>query len=617
VSNLADSGAGSLRQAVLDANGHPGANQVIFDSGLQGSIALTTGELDITNDLTITGPGASQIAISGSNASRVFNIAAGVTGEIDALTITQGRASQAGGINNAGSLTLSQCILSGNVATTSSGTGGGGGVLNRGRLTISNSSLSGNNAPDDLGGAIANFGTLAIDHSTLTQSAGWNGGAVYNLRGSSLVLSDSTVSSNSSGFGGGILNDSGTVTIARSILANNHSFIGGCIDSCLPAPGLGGAIANIGGTVTVDSSTVANNTAESGGGGIYTYTTLVVRNSTISGNTVNNGPYGYGGGIYVIYGGVSIANSTIAGNSASGRGGGIATEGAVPTARDTILADNQSASGPDLSTYLASLGYNVIGNTQGGCCFDPTDLLNVDPLLGPLQDHGGATATMALLPGSPALNAGDPNDLGTADQRGVVRSGGVNIGAFQASAAGFVLTARDTVSSGVPFDVTVTAVDPFGQAAVGYLGTVTFSTSDPDSGVVLPADYAFQLSDAGQVTFPGGVTLITPGTQTLTVADTADNTISGSANVTVTSAFAGAGQHGRGPLPPRPLDASPAPAEPGSRSEPAVPEVLALDRWMALFPAPDEVWLTVPGLRDPARGDMESWLGVSSAGKTS
>jgi hypothetical protein len=92
--------------------------------------------------------------------------------------------------------------------------------------------------------------------------------------------------------------------------------------------------------------------------------------------------------------------------------------------------------------------------------------------------------------------------------------------------------------------MTVTAVDPFGQVAVGYLSTVTFSTTDPDPGVVLPADYSFRPSDAGQVTFPGGVTLITPGDQTLTVMDTADDTITGSTTVTVDSMVPGAGSHG-------------------------------------------------------------------------
>jgi hypothetical protein len=123
------------------------------------------------------------------------------------------------------------------------------------------------------------------------------------------------------------------------------------------------------------------------------------------------------------------------------------------------------------------------------------------------------------------------------DQRGVVRTGSVNIGAYQASATAFLVTAPDTVQSGVPFDVTVTAVDPFGQVAVGYLGTVTFSTSDPDPGVVLPADYTFTLDDAGSHRFTdtglGETTLITPGDQTLTVMDMTDDTINGNATITV------------------------------------------------------------------------------------
>jgi hypothetical protein len=72
------------------------------------------------------------------------------------------------------------------------------------------------------------------------------------------------------------------------------------------------------------------------------------------------------------------------------------------------------------------------------------------------------------------------------DQRGVIRSGGVNIGAYQASATAFLLDAPATVTAGVVF---VAAVDPIGQLAVGYNGTVTFSTTDPDPGVVLPATF--------------------------------------------------------------------------------------------------------------------------------
>jgi hypothetical protein len=133
------------------------------------------------------------------------------------------------------------------------------------------------------------------------------------------------------------------------------------------------------------------------------------------------------------------------------------------------------------------------------------------------------------------------------DQRGVVRTGGVNIGAYQASATAFVFGAPDTVPSGVPFDVTATAVDPFGQLAVGYTGTVTFRTSDPDPAVVLPGASTFTLGDAGVHTFPGATTLITPGGQMLTVTDTADGTITGSALITVGSVETGSKTSRRSP----------------------------------------------------------------------
>src|SRR6202011_3539352 len=108
---------------------------------------------------------------------------------------------------------------------------------------------------------------------------------------------------------------------------------------------------------------------------------------------------------------------------------------------------------------------------------------------------------------------------------------------YQASASAFVLTAPDTVTAGMAFDVTVTVVDIFGQLAVGYTGTVTFSTTDPDPGVVLPADYSFTLADGGIHTFTdtglGETTLLTRGHQTITATDTGDGSILGSVTVKV------------------------------------------------------------------------------------
>jgi DNA-binding beta-propeller fold protein YncE len=89
------------------------------------------------------------------------------------------------------------------------------------------------------------------------------------------------------------------------------------------------------------------------------------------------------------------------------------------------------------------------------------------------------------------------------------------------TAAYFTVAAPASASAGTPFDITVTALDPYGNTAVNYQGTVTFSTSDTDPGIVLPADYTFTAADAGVHTFSGAVTLITPGEQTVTATDTA------------------------------------------------------------------------------------------------
>jgi autotransporter-associated beta strand protein len=112
-------------------------------------------------------------------------------------------------------------------------------------------------------------------------------------------------------------------------------------------------------------------------------------------------------------------------------------------------------------------------------------------------------------------------------------TGTVNVQVTPAPASILALTAPAGASSGSPFDVAVTAQDPYGNTDTNYQGTVTFSTSDTDPGVVLPADYTFQPADQGSVTFAGGVTLITPGDQTITTTDTI-NGFSGNATVTVT-----------------------------------------------------------------------------------
>src|SRR5215510_11814727 len=113
VSTLADGGDGSLRDAVAHANAHTGADVIVFNDGLTGTIALTGGELDVTDAVKINGPGADTLTVSGSNLSRVFQVEAGETVSISGLTIAGGNAGgdNGGGIDNFGTLTVSDCVF--------------------------------------------------------------------------------------------------------------------------------------------------------------------------------------------------------------------------------------------------------------------------------------------------------------------------------------------------------------------------------------------------------------------------------------------------------------------------------------------------------------------------
>jgi hypothetical protein len=464
---------GSLRYAITNA----GDNDTI-NFNVTGTINLTGPLPDLTHNISIQGPGPDELTVRRGNGDaqyRIFTLLTTTTISIAGLTIANG-------------------------FFQSNYFGFGAGILNPGMLTVSNCTISGNSS----------FGDPYVGPSY--------GGGIYNT--GTLTLHNSTVSGNFTSYGGGAgIYNIGTLTLNNSTVSGNFSR-----DGDTP-----GGIENVG-TLTLNTCTVSGNL----GGGIDNGGTLTLNNSTISGNSI----YAWnGGGINNNYGRATINNSTIVGNSAfdnsgfGGLGGGIFNLTGTLEVRNTIIASNTAATAPDLYGNLGSLGHNLIANTQGGSGFDATDLLNVNSVLGPLQDNGGPTKTMALLPGSPALNAGDPDQLGVADQRGVVRSGGVNIGAYQASASAFVVTVPGTVAAGTPFDVTVQAVDVFGQVAFGYTGTVTFSVTDTDPAVVLPLDYTFTAGDQGRHTFSGELTLITPGDQTLTVADLANGL---SKDVTVT-----------------------------------------------------------------------------------
>jgi predicted outer membrane repeat protein len=168
----------------------------------------------------------------------------------------------------------------------------------------------------------------------------------------------------------------------------------------------GGGIYNDG-TLAATNCTFLGNSAPDGGGGIYNDGTMTVTSSTFSGNATS-GSFGSGGGGILNDGTLTVIDSTLSGNHA-GIGGGIDADGGTVVLADTIIAGNDAESGPadnDFTGPVTSLGYNLIGNSLGASGFVATDLLDVNPLLGPLQDNGGSTQTMALMAGSPAIDAG-------------------------------------------------------------------------------------------------------------------------------------------------------------------------------------------------------------------
>jgi hypothetical protein len=267
VLHLADGGPGSLRQAIAEANAMPGADQIAFAPGLKGTLGLTGGELAITDDLTIDGPGEHKLTISGSDASRVFHISGSDTDvTLNDLTIADGRATGKGLVMGGGVLiesgiaTVSSVTFDGNVADVSEDTA---------------------DSARAIGGAVAVTGSgsaLYVDQGTFlgNHTAGVNagGGAIANIDGATLGITASTFVGNQaagedSGSGGALLNDVGSV-----LAVNDTHFNGNSASAAIGYSGdlfqgfaQGGAIANQAGSVaTISESSFNGNYAKAGDG---------------------------------------------------------------------------------------------------------------------------------------------------------------------------------------------------------------------------------------------------------------------------------------------------------------------------------------------------------------
>lgn len=398
----------TLREAMVSANtnispgsalagecvaGSSSGSDVIDLTHISGTIRHDTVLPEISSNMTINGPGAGLLTVSGNHVSQNFSIKGGATVSINNLKISDGYSfNPAGeGIYSEVPLTLTNCVVSDNY--TENGTGGG--IYSASSLTVINSTVSGNHAVH--GGGILSVGPLTIINSTISNnSAQYNAAGLYVIS-SPVTIIDSTISGNSAG------------NLAGGIYINTPT--------------------------TITNSTFSGNSSGIQGGGIFSEYPTALNNCTISNNRS-----GSGGGIYrpSLAGPATLKNTIVAGNF---RGTG--------ATRDDINGGIDPAS----SFNLIGDGTNLTGITNGnagnqvGSSTSP-----INPSLFALANYGGPTLTHLPMPTSPAINAGsnanlpadtaDLNNNGNAgeplpvDQRGVgfvrVVSGQVDIGAVEA-----------------------------------------------------------------------------------------------------------------------------------------------------------------------------------------
>jgi len=356
VTSLKDSDPGSLRQAIKDT---PSGGAIIFVNNLKGTLTLTSGDVAITKNLTILGPGAQSLAISSRSKNSGIRITQGALVNIADLSFKDSKfTGNKSFIANSGTLTLTSSTVSDNTADRD-----GGGIANSGTLTLTSSTVSDNLATRD-GGGIFNRGTLTLNNSTVSNNSASQGDSGGIGNSGMLTLNNSTISGNTTTRDGGGIFNRGTLTLNNSTLSDNSATRDG---------GIGNSS-----MLTLNNSTVFNNTAsQEDGGGIGNSGSLMLTNSTLFGNRAERGS---GGGIVNSGGKTEITFCTLSGNMAKKGGGGIFLEdvkdssgkvrNSQTTIRDSLLAANQADTGADmagtrLSGTLTLDSLNLIQESTG------------------------------------------------------------------------------------------------------------------------------------------------------------------------------------------------------------------------------------------------------------
>ncbi len=419
VTNCNSSGSGSLADVV---GGAAAGSTVMFSVTCPSTSPITlTSTINLIVPVTIDGPGASAMVVDGSGTT-AFEVSSDVTG-----------------------VTLSGLTVENAVPA----------VVNLGTLTLSDCTMTGNLASND-GGAVENDGDLTIDSSTFTHNAAaapTTGGAIESS-GGSVSITGSTISDNNVGIGsgGGIENDAGTMSVVDTTITGNT------------ANGPGGGIYNAG-TMSVTDSTIDHNLGVRGGGGINNAGSMSIADSTIALNIIEGG----GGGGILNTGTLAVTASTVTQNShrtifRHNDGGGIKNVSGSVTLAATVVAETSPV---DCIGVITDAGYNL--DDDGSCGFSATNhsFSHVKPHFGPLQGNGGPTETEEPALGSPVLNdipvgatANSTTLCPGTDQRGVTRpqASACDIGAVELSATPQDITSADqvTVPARQPFAFTIT-----------------------------------------------------------------------------------------------------------------------------------------------------------------
>jgi predicted outer membrane repeat protein len=402
----------SLREAVIAANVNPGRDMIVLRGRGPFRLAIPSsgkdtakrGDLDLIDRLKIIHRGRGHAMINAQGVDRVFDIGASGRVTMIELDITGGDdpsgSGFGGGINSAGDLTMLRSIVRGNRSTSD-----GGGISfpeASGSLTLRSTTIKGNISEDDGGG-------IGFDES--------------HPDGRLRMLRSRVANNRADDWGGGAITAVG-VRIRSSVFSGNRANdnVGGL------------AIEDASTNISITGSTFAGNRSPRDGGGLFIVFSgaATIVNSTFSGNhALMNG-----GGIGVIGSDpVTLTNVTVARNSADGSGGGIYAESDPFQVGNSIIALNAAPTGPDCydpAGSFDSLGTNLYTDEIDCDGLAAEGDLGTDtPLLGTLGLHGGPTATIPLLAGSPAIGMANPALAPATDQRGQPRDDQPDAGAYE------------------------------------------------------------------------------------------------------------------------------------------------------------------------------------------